>query len=132
MNIYETFLSLNDVSVVLEVSAGNAITDAIVISDMAAFRAGVTLADFAKRYTFTNVEVLGTGYYAYFFEPVAGESRMGVVTSYSDDTLVFTAGDFITFTATLYGANDPLNDSGAILRFSITQASDYTLVTPAP
>ncbi len=123
---------VDDVSNVTVLSTGNAITDAIVVTDMATFRTNATADDYAKRYIFTNVEILETGYYAYFFEPVDGEDRMGIVTSYSDDTIVLTAGDFVTFTATWYGTNGDYTNNTKIFRFSVTQASDYVIVTPAP
>ncbi len=129
---YNNLLFVDTVSRVVVVSSGNAITDPIVVTDMAAFRTNITPADFGKRYTFTNVTILDVGYYAYFYEPTVGENRMGIVVDYSDDSLTFIAEDIVTFTATLYGTNGDYTDITTILRFSVTKASDYVVVTPAP
>lgn len=127
-------LSLMDYVEIVEVLAsGYAITDAIAITDIAAFRTNLTVDDYAKRYIFTDIVILGKdSYYAYFFEPVSGEDRMGIVGSYSIDTLVIETGETATFTAVFYLMSGSITDNTKVMRFSVTILEDYVITIPAP
>ena len=129
---YNELSLIDTVSAVEVLASGYAITDAIVVDDMAIFRDNITVDDYAKRYIFTDIVILETGYYSYFFEPIDGFDRMGIVGDYSVDTLVMVAGETVTFTAVFYGTNGNLSDDTKIMRFSVTILEDYVVTIPAP
>jgi Icc-related predicted phosphoesterase len=128
---YNGYHSIDSVSYVSIESSGNAITDAIAVSDIAAWKAAATADSFGKRYVFTDVTIDDAGYYLYFYN-VDGTNRMGVVESMSSAiAATIGSGDTVTMTVTLYGTNGTFTDASKIFRFAITQDSDAT-ITPAP